>query len=148
LPNAFGIGTDLSAAALAVARDNAERLGLAARASFVACDFADALPGPFELVVANPPYVTTGELAQLAPEVRDHDPALALDGGPDGLRVYRALATDAARLIGVGGHLVVEVGAGRAAAVAALFSQPLDVTSVPDLAGMPRALHIRPAERA
>jgi len=150
LPNAFGVGTDLSVAALAVARDNAERLGLAARAAFVACDFAVALAGPFDLAVANPPYVASGELAQVAPEVRDHDPRLALDGGPDGLGAYRALAADAPRLIGVGGHLVVEVGAGQAAAVAALFSQqqPVDVTGASDLAGTPRALHIRPAGHA
>jgi release factor glutamine methyltransferase len=150
LPNAFGVGTDLSVAALAVARENAERLGLAARAAFVAGDFASALAGPFDLVVANPPYVASGELAQLALEVRDHDPLLALDGGADGLRAYRALALHAPRLIGAGGHLVVEVGAGQAPAVGALFSQrqPLDVTAVPDLAGTPRALHIRPAGRA
>src|SRR4029077_20099094 len=78
LPNAFAIGTDLSVAALAVARDNAGRLGLAARAAFVAGDFAVALAGPFDLAVANPPYVASGEVGQLAPEVRDHDPRLAL----------------------------------------------------------------------
>src|SRR5215831_11760018 len=73
LPNAFGIGTDVSESALAVARDNAERLQLAGRAAFVACDLADALAGTFDLVVANPPYVASGDLAQLAPEVREHD---------------------------------------------------------------------------
>src|SRR5262249_31166304 len=83
LPNAFPVGTDRSAAALAVARDNAERLGLAARAAFLVCDLAAALAGAFDLVVANPPYVTSAEVAQLPPEVRDHDPLLALDGGPD-----------------------------------------------------------------
>jgi release factor glutamine methyltransferase len=150
LPNALGVGTDLSVAAVAVARDNAKRLGLATRAAFVACDLAGALAGPFDLVVANPPYVASGELTELAPEVRDHDPVLALDGGPNGLRAYRALAADAPRLIGAGGHLVVEVGTGQAAAVTALFSppQPLDVTAVRDVAGTPRALHIRPAGRA
>jgi release factor glutamine methyltransferase len=148
LPNAFAIGTDLSTAALALARDNAQQLGLAARATFVACDFAAALGGPFDLIVANPPYVAHGELAQLAPEVRDHDPLLALDGGVDGLRAYCALAADAPRLIGTAGHMVVEVGAGQAEAVASLFGQPLDVTAAHDLAGTPRALHIRPAPRA
>jgi release factor glutamine methyltransferase len=150
LPNAFAVGTDRSLAALAVARENAQRLRLAARAAFVACDFAGALAGGFDLVVANPPYVASTELAHLAPEVRDHDPRLALDGGPDGLRAYRALAADAAPLIGARGHMVVEVGAGQAAAVAALFAQgqPLDVTAVPDLEGTPRALHIRPADHA
>jgi release factor glutamine methyltransferase len=150
LPNAYGIGIDLSEVALAVARDNAARLGLAGRAAFVAGDLADALAGPFDLVVANPPYVASAELAQLAPEVREHDPIVALDGGPDGLRAYRVLAAEVPRLIGAGGHLVVEVGAGQAAAVAALFSQrqPLDVTAASDLAGTQRALHIRPAGRA
>jgi release factor glutamine methyltransferase len=147
LPNAFAIGTDLSTAALALARDNAQQLGLAARAVFVACDFAAALAGALDLIVANPPYVTSAELAQLAPEVRDHDPSLALDGGPDGLRAYRALVADAPRLIGAAGHMVIEVGAGQADAVASLFAsqQPLDVTAARDLAGMSRALHIRPA---
>jgi release factor glutamine methyltransferase len=147
LPNAFAIGTDLSTAALALARDNAQQLGLSERAAFVACDFAAALAGPLDLIVANPPYVTSAELAQLAPEVRDHDPSLALDGGPDGLRAYRALVADAPRLIGAAGHMVVEVGAGQADAVASLFAsqQPLDVTAGRDLAGMWRALHIRPA---
>jgi len=101
-------------------------------------------------VVANPPYVTSLELTQLAPEVRNHDPLLALDGGPDGLRAYRAIAAETPRLIGAGGHMVVEVGIGQADAVASLFTrrQPLDVSTAPDLAGIPRALHIRPAQRA
>ena len=150
LPNAFGVGTDLSAAALAVAQDTARRLGFAARAAFVTCDFAGALKGPFDLVVANPPYVASTDLPHLAPEVRDHDPRLALDGGADGLCAYRALAADAPRLIGARGHMVVEVGAGQADAVASLFTkqQPLDVTVTPDLAGIPRAVHIRSAGRA
>ena len=150
LPNAFAIGTDLSSVALALARDNAQQLGLAARAAFLACDFAAALAGPFDLIVANPPYVASAELAQLAPEVRDHDPLLALDGGPDGLSAYRALVADAPRLIGAAGHMVVEVGAGQADLVASLFisKQPLDVTAARDLARIPRVLHIRPAPRA
>jgi release factor glutamine methyltransferase len=150
LPNAFAVGTDLSTDALSIARDNARRLGLAARAAFVACDLAGALAGPFDLVVANPPYVARHELAQLAPEVREHDPLVALDGGPDGLHAYRTLAPDAARLIGAGGHMVIEVGAGQANSVMSLFArkQPLDVTAALDLAGTPRALHIRPAPRA
>jgi release factor glutamine methyltransferase len=154
LPNAFAVGTDRSVAALAVARDNAQRLRLAARARFVACDFATALSGSFDLVVANPPYVASGEIAQLAPEVREHDPRLALDGGPDGLQAYRAIAADLPRLLGARGHMVIEVGAGQAPAVAALFAQrrPAVVTSVPDFApdlgGTPRALHIGPASHA
>jgi release factor glutamine methyltransferase len=150
LPNAFAVGTDLSTDALAIARDNAHRLGLAARAAFVACDFAGALAGPFDLAVANPPYVASPELTRLAPEVREHDPPLALDGGADGLRAYRALAAEAPRLIGARGHMVVEIGAGQADAVALLFAreQPLDVSATRDLAGTPRVLHIRPARHA
>jgi release factor glutamine methyltransferase len=151
LPNAFAVGTDRSAAALAVARDNAQQLGLASRAAFVGCDFASALAGAFDLVVANPPYVASADLARLAPEVRDHDPALALDGGPDGLAAYRALAADAPRLLGTRGHMVVELGAGQASAVASLFAATrlvVDSSAVPDLAGTPRALHIGPASRA
>jgi release factor glutamine methyltransferase len=151
LPNAYAIGTDRSAAALAVARDNAQLLRLAARAAFVRCDFATALCGGFDLVVANPPYVASGDLARLAPEVREHDPGLALDGGPDGVAAYRMLAADAPRLLGARGDMVVELGAGQASMVASLFAaMPLEVVSgaVPDLAGTARALHIRPARRA
>jgi release factor glutamine methyltransferase len=144
LPNAFAIGTDVSLAALAVAAANAERLGLAARARFVACNFGAALAGGFDLVVANPPYIATADLAALDPEVRDHDPLRALDGGADGLACYRMLAADAARLIGSRGHLVVELGADMAQAAAAVFSRSGLVVAPPhrDLAGAPRALHI------
>ena len=102
LPNAVGIGTDISAAALDVARANAERSGLAGRCTFVACDIAAGVPGPFDLIVSNPPYVAHGEIASLAPEVRDYDPALALDGGADGLDAYRAIAAEARRPAGAG----------------------------------------------
>jgi len=141
LPQADGVGTDLSAAALAVARDNAIALGLAGRAAFVACDFASALQGPFDLIVCNPPYVATGEIAALAPEVREHDPWLALDGGSDGLVGYRTLAADTARLLAPSGRLVVELGAGQAEAVSALFTQTgLAFWTTNDLANIPRAL--------
>src|SRR5678815_5515147 len=79
LPNASGVGTDVSREALEAARDNASRLGLASRAEFTACDFGAALSGPFDLIVSNPPYVVTADIAALAPEVR-HDPRRALDG--------------------------------------------------------------------
>src|SRR5947199_7182533 len=94
LPKAFVVGTDISPAALAVARDNARSLGLArdlGRVSYVLCDMASALRGPFDLIVSNPPYIPTGDLDRLAAEVRLFDPRLALDGGADGLRWYRAL---------------------------------------------------------
>jgi release factor glutamine methyltransferase len=142
LPNASGIGTDLSAAALAVARANAERCDLAARCTFVACDIAAGVQGPFDLIVSNPPYVAHGEIASLAPEVRDYDPALALDGGADGLNGYRAIAAQARHLLAPGGILIVELGLGQEEAVRALFTKAgLTVAAArADLAGIPRAL--------
>jgi len=96
LPAAQGTGTDISAEALETARDNAARLGFSDRAAFVRCDYASALSGPFDLIVSNPPYVRSADIATLAPEVRDHDPLAALDGGADGLDAYRALIAQAA----------------------------------------------------
>jgi release factor glutamine methyltransferase len=148
LPEAFGIGTDVSVRALRVARDNAARLGLH-HAGFVACDMAAPLRGPFDLIVSNPPYVATGDIAGLAPEVRDFDPHGALDGGHDGLDYYRAIAASAPALLAPGGLLVVEVGAGQAAAVDALFAARGLVTMPPhaDLNGVPRALVAKIAAR-
>jgi release factor glutamine methyltransferase len=141
LPNATGIGTDVSEPALNTARDNAIRLGLRARAHFAACDFGATLPGGFDLIVSNPPYVASGDIASLAPEVQ-HDPHRALDGGADGLAAYRAIAADAPRLLAPEGHLVIELGAGQEDRVAALFrGQGLAVApSCHDLTGIPRAL--------
>lgn len=145
LPGAVGVGTDISVAALTVARANAERLGFAARASFVACDLVAALHGPFDLVVSNPPYVATGDIPTLAPDVRAYDPHTALDGGPDGLTVYRAIAAEVPRILTPGGALVVELGAGQDQPVAALFAQAGLATMPPrnDLAGIARALSAR-----
>ena len=142
LPNATGIGTDISTAALDIARANAERNDLAGRCTFIGCDIAAGLQGPFDLIVSNPPYVARGDIASLAPEVRDYDPALALDGGVDGLDGYRAIAADTRRLMAPGGRLIVELGAGQEAAVRALFTKAgLTVAAArDDLAGIPRAL--------
>ena len=90
-------------------------LGLAERADFIACDYAAGLSGLFDLVVSNPPYIRSADIAGLATEVRDHDPIRALDGGADGLDAYRALVPQAARLLAPGGALVVEVGKARMA---------------------------------
>ncbi len=141
LPAACGIGTDVSAAALAVARHNAERLGLSG-ARFVACNMAAALRGPFDLIVSNPPYVASAEIAGLAPEVRDFDPRAALDGGTDGLTFYRALAAAAPALLAPGGALIAELGAGQAQSVATLFAGAGLAPATPrhDLSGVPRAL--------
>ena len=144
LPNARGTGTDISTPALGVARVNAERLGLAARCTFVTCDIAEGLPGPFDLIVSNPPYIAHDDIATLAPDVRDYDPALALDGGSDGLDAYRAIARDARRLLAPGGRMIVELGAGQEPAVSTLFTNAgLTVGAARnDLAGIPRALSV------
>ena len=141
LPGAFGIGTDISLHALKVARANARRLGMASVA-FIACDMAAALRAPFDVVVSNPPYVRSGDIETLAPEVRDFDPRAALDGGPDGLAAYRAIAAAVPALLAPEGVLVVELGAGLSGTVAALFSATGLAPRPPstDLHGVPRAL--------
>ncbi len=145
LPHAIGVGTDVRLRALAVARGNATRLGLAARAHFIACDFGAALRGPFDLIVSNPPYIASDDIAGLAPEVREHDPRLALDGGIQGLDSYRAIAADARRTLAPDGTLVVELGAGQAVAVAELLLNGGIVAgrAKHDLSGHPRALSAR-----
>jgi release factor glutamine methyltransferase len=142
LRNARGIGTDLSAAALQVARGNAERLGLDSRASFVVCNIVDGLKDGFDLIVSNPPYIARGAIPRLEPEVRDYDPRLALDGGADGLDAYRAIAAAAPPLLAPGGRLIVELGAGQSAPVTALFeAAKINVLSLrDDLGGIPRVL--------
>ncbi|MEE8272831.1 MAG: peptide chain release factor N(5)-glutamine methyltransferase [Alphaproteobacteria bacterium] len=142
LPNGWGVGVDRSAAAAAMARRNASRLGLARRAAFVTGDWGAALDGAFDLVVANPPYVADAEFAGLAPEVARFDPPLALAGGADGLDAHRALADTVAGLVVPGGWALVEVGAGQADAVAALLDRAglRDLASVADLAGIPRCV--------
>jgi release factor glutamine methyltransferase len=141
LPNGFGIGTDTSFKALVTARDNARRLALT-RARFIACDMAAALRGPFDAIVSNPPYIASGDIATLAPDVRDFDPHLALDGGTDGLDFYRAIAAAVPALLAPGGVLVVELGIGQAEPVAHLFAAAGLAPSPPhpDLNGQPRAL--------
>ncbi len=143
LPEACGFGTDISVAALRTASTNAARLGLARRAMFVACDYAAALSDPLDLIVSNPPYVRSAEIADLAIEVRDHDPRRALDGGADGLDAYRALVPQAARLLARGGALVVEVGQGQTEEVEGLMTAAGLTPQRPpkaDLAGIRRAL--------
>lgn len=122
LPNATGLGVDLSPAALAVARENAARLGLAARAAFREGDWGQGLADPFDVLISNPPYIESAVVPTLEPEVTRYDPALALDGGPDGLDAYRRLAPDLARLAAPGAVAALEVGQGQDAAVSDLLS--------------------------
>jgi len=145
-PQAYGTATDRSIAALQVARTNLAQLGLVDRAHFVCCDFGAALHGPFDLIVSNPPYIAHGEIPRLDPEVRCFDPFLALDGGADGLAAYRSIAADAGRLLAPGGILVVELGQGQAAPVAALFRAAGLRAAAPrrDLGGIERALTAGP----
>jgi release factor glutamine methyltransferase len=143
LPDAMGVGTDISTAALRTARANARNLGLARRAAFVACDYASALSGAFDLIVSNPPYIRSGEINDLASEVRDHDPLGALDGGSDGLDAYRALIPQAVRLLAPCGGLALEVGHDQGADVEQLMAAAgLTLRGPPrtDLAGIPRAV--------
>jgi release factor glutamine methyltransferase len=121
LAGATGLGVDSSAAALAVARRNAARLGLAARAGFVAGHWGEALAGGFDIVLCNPPYVADGEMARLAPEITRFEPAAALFAGADGGRCYQALAPDLARLLAAGGAAFVELAAGARQRVATIF---------------------------
>src|SRR5258708_2212631 len=145
LRNAFGVGTDISFAALRCARDNAAALGLSGRASFVACDYGRALRAPVDILVSNPPYVARADIAGLQAEVRDFDPRRALDGGPDGLDGYRAIASHAARLLAPDGILVLELGHGQFGPGTAIFT-PAGLAPVPPryhLAGIARALAMR-----
>jgi release factor glutamine methyltransferase len=141
LPNAYGIGTDISASALRIARENARRLGLH-RAAFVAADMTAPLRGPLDLIVSNPPYVASADIATLAREVRAFDPPQALDGGRDGLDYYRVIAASAPASLVEGGFVAVELGAGQAEAVSALFAAAGLAVRPPhaDLSGVPRAL--------
>ena len=146
LREAFGVGTDISVAALQTARGNAAHLGLASRAAFVVCDYAAALSDRFDLIVSNPPYIRSAEIADLATEVRDHDPLRALDGGLDGLDAYRALTPQAARLLKPGGALVVEAGLGQSGDIGGLMTAAgltLERPAKADLAGIRRAVGSR-----
>lgn len=120
-PVARGIGIDASPAALAVAERNAAALGLGHRAAFRLGDWLDGVTEKPALVVANPPYLASGELAGLDPELR-HEPALALDGGPDGLGAYRRIAAGLAGVLAAGGAAFVEIGPTQAGPVAAIFA--------------------------
>ena len=146
LPRARITATDLSPAALAVARRNAIRHGVGDRISFHETRWLDGLPGPYDLIVSNPPYVPEPEMARLAPEVARYEPAAALCGGPDGLDPARELLPTAAPRLRLGGWLVLEIGAGQDRAVTELVSrQPeLSLREVRrDLQGIPRTVAVR-----
>ena len=144
LPAAEVVACDLSAAALAVARDNAERLELAARVSFVQSDLLDALTpeldagGLFDVIVSNPPYVPSADAATMQAEVVDHEPHLALFAGEDGLEVYRRLIPQAQAALLTGGLLAMEFGFGQREALAKLLADWDEVRFLDDYAAIPR----------
>jgi release factor glutamine methyltransferase len=146
LPRARGLGIDCSAAALAVARGNAERLGLGDRAELREGDWGQGLTETFDLIVGNPPYVARVDAPRLPPEVRRFEPEGALFAGEDGLSAYHALAPDCARLLARDGVACLEIGQGQAAAVADILGEHdlRVVESRSDLAGIERCLVVRP----
>ena len=148
LPEWTGVAVDRSPAALALAARNAARNGLAGRLHLIEADFRDpdaaaaiAAEGPFDLVVSNPPYIRTGDIPGLMPEVKDHDPIEALDGGPDGLDPLRDLARGIPLWLGPGGVVAVEIGADQADDSKSIVGTILEQARVlRDLAGRPRIL--------
>jgi release factor glutamine methyltransferase len=149
LPHATGMGVDKSVAALSLARTNADALGVGDRASFVAGDWLAPMGGPFDLVVANPPYLSASELAGLSREVGAHDPVDALDGGPDGLAAYRRIAPHLPKVLRPGDLALFEIGPTQADAVSRLLTEAgLALVEGPwrDLAGQPRVVGGRAAK--
>lgn len=147
LPQADGLGVDISLAALAIARENATALGIAGRCRLVEGDWSAAVAGAFDIVISNPPYIPAGDIAGLEPEVAQYEPRLALDGGPDGLAFYRRLAADLPRLLAPGGLVAVEIGQGQGGEVGRLF-QDTGLALLParaDLAGIERCILARAA---
>jgi release factor glutamine methyltransferase len=145
LPNATGLGVDLASGALVTARSNARGNRVGDRCHFVLSRWADAVSGPFDLIVSNPPYIASGVIPSLDEEVREHDPRLALDGGPDGLEPYRVLLTEAQRLLAPGGLLAVEIGYDQAEAVSGLAKlHGLEILRIAhDLSDNPRCIAMK-----
>jgi release factor glutamine methyltransferase len=146
LPAATGLGTDISPDALATAAENARALGISERARFELARSLIGQAGAFDLVVCNPPYVPSADIDALAPEVRDYDPPAALDGGADGLDIYRELAPDLRR-VAPGGFALFEVGAGQADMVAGILRACTGIDEPPrvrrDLGGHDRCVAVR-----
>jgi release factor glutamine methyltransferase len=142
-PAAKGLGVDISEEALANARENAANLDLGGRVALLRGDWTSGLAeGSFDVVVSNPPYIETAVIDTLDPEVREHDPRLALDGGPDGLDAYRALAPEILRVLKAGAPFFVEIGSTQKRAVEGLFSGAgaEGVVTIQDLAGHDRVV--------
>jgi release factor glutamine methyltransferase len=147
VPGATGLGTDVSEAALAVARDNARALGVGDRAAFCKADWLSGVAGTFDLIVSNPPYIAEAELAALEPEVQLWEPRAALTPGGDGLGAYRAIAAGAAPHLAPGGRLILEIGAAQGVAVPAILAAEgwTGIAVLPDLDGRDRVVVARRA---
>ena len=144
------VGADIAPGALDAARDNAEAAGVSRRFAALETDWFSSVSGRFDLIISNPPYISSQEIASLQPEVRLHDPMRALDGGDDGLDAYRVLAGQSRRHLFDHGAVIVEIGAGQKQDVVRLFETDglyFD-QAAKDLAGVERALMFRPAELA
>ncbi|MBB5371792.1 peptide chain release factor N(5)-glutamine methyltransferase [Acidocella aromatica] len=141
---AFGVGVDLNPEAAALARRNAEHLGLGTRAVFLAGSWADALDTKFDLVLSNPPYIESADIPELMPEVAGYEPGRALDGGADGLDAYKAIIAVLPQILSENGMAVLELGAGQAPSVT-LLSEAAGFTCATkqDLAGIERAALLR-----
>jgi len=138
-----GLGVDLSAPALAIATANSVRCGLANRAGFSQGRWGGGLAdGSVDVLVSNPPYIVSDVLAGLEPEVRDHEPALALDGGTDGLDAYREIIADLPRLLVPNGLFALEIGHDQSESVSALAHEAglVEIRVLPDLAGNDRVV--------
>lgn len=147
-PLARGVGTDVSAEALAVALGNARALGVAGRAEFLRADWTEGVTGPFELVVSNPPYVAEAEMPGLEPEVRDWEPRIALTPGGDGLEAYRRIAAGLDGLLAPLGRAFFEIGSTQGEAVAAVFAAAgFKVAIHPDLGGTDRVAAVTRPDR-
>jgi release factor glutamine methyltransferase len=142
MPMAQGVGADISEKALAVAQENADRLGLSGRARLIQSDWCAAIPGRFDLIVSNPPYIAADEMAGLSPDVLRWEPHAALTPGGDGLAAYRILAAQAPARLMNGGRLLLEIGPTQAAAVTALLAaQGLEnIRTLQDLDGRDRVV--------
>jgi release factor glutamine methyltransferase len=145
LRNATGLGVDASEQALAVARENAAALELASRAAFQRSDWDAAVDPAFDILVSNPPYIPSGEIDGLQPEVARYEPRAALDGGADGLSAYRRLAPAAARLLRGGGLAAFEVAIGQGDSVARIMQAAglRHIATASDLAGIQRCVLFR-----
>ena len=149
LPGAEGVATDTNFAALAVAKSNAARHGVASRANFIAASWGGTLTPAFDIIVANPPYIAEGDRASLMPDVAAYEPAEALFAGISEMDAYRALAPDLARLVAPGGRVIIELGEGLGSSVATLFaaSDLEECGRREDLAGIERCAIFSRAKR-